>query len=210
VQSAETGKKIVRPWMGGEFQNVTQDIADALGLDRPEGVLIVNLDDLSPLTKAGLKSGDVIMAMDGKAIENAQELNYMLGISQIGDSKLIEYRRSNQSAQVSIKLIAAPETVQRQDTAITGQNPLAGATVSNLSPAVADELGMPSTAKGVVITAVQQGPAMQFFGKGDIILELNGVAIDTIDTLNKVLKQPTRGWVIGMQRGGQKVYFRLG
>ena len=210
VQSAETGKKIVRPWMGGTFQNVSQDIADALGLDRPEGVLIIELDDLSPLKKAGLQSGDVIMTMDGKSLENAQDLNYQLGLSQIGDSKMIEFRRNSQSQQVKISLIAAPETVQRQDTKISGQNPLAGAVVANLSPAVADELGMNTTAKGVVITQVQDGPAQQLFTKGDIILELNGVGIDTIDTLNKVLKQPSRGWVIGMLRGGQKVFFRLG
>ncbi|MBG1231435.1 Do family serine endopeptidase [Aestuariivirga litoralis] len=210
VQSAESGKKIVRPWMGGTFQVVNQDIADALGLDRPEGVLINNLDQLSPLREAGLQQGDVIMAMDGKSLENPQELNYLLGISHIGDSKLMEYRRGTTTKQVQIKLIAAPESVERQETSITGKNPLSGAVVVNLSPAVADELGMDTSAKGVVISGLQNGPARQFFIKGDIILEMNGAAIDTVDTLQRVVAQPSRGWVIGLLRGGQKVYFRLG
>ncbi len=210
VQSAETGQKIVRPWMGGEFQNVSQDIADALGLSRPEGVMVVGLNPLSPLAKAGIRSGDVIMAMDGKTLENAQEFNYLLGISHVGDAKLIEYRRNSDSRQVAISLVAAPETVQRQDTTLDGRHPLAGLVVSNLSPAVADELGMAADATGVVVTDVKAGPAQQFFGKGDVLRQVNGVNIDSVDTLRRVLQQPSRGWTIGLQRGGQNVYFRLG
>ena len=210
VQSAETGQKIVRPWLGGEFQNVSQDIADSLGLARPEGVLIVGLAPESPLAKAGLKRGDVLMAMDGKSLENAQELNYLLGISHVGDAKLVEYRRGTQSQQVSIRLMAAPENVAREDTAITGSTPLAGLVVANLSPAVADDLGLPPTSKGVVVTDVRKGPAQQFLAKGDILREVNGVAIDQVETLRKVLLQPGHSWVIGFDRGGQKVYLRLG
>ena len=209
VQSAESGKKIVRPWMGGEFQNVSQDIADALGLARPEGVLIVALNPLSPLAKAGLQSGDVIMAMDGKSLENAQELNYLLGVSHIGDAKLIEYRRESQTRQVAISLIAAPETVKRQDTTLDGRNPFAGVVVANLSPAVADELGMAAAATGVVITEVKAGPGQQFFGKGDILRQVNGVAIDSVETLQRVLQQAPHGWTVALQRGGQNLYFRL-
>ncbi len=210
VQSAETGKKIIRPWMGGEFQNVSQDIADALGLSRPEGVLIVSLNPLSPLAKAGLKSGDVIMAMDGKSLENAQELNYLLGVSHVGDAKLIEYRRDTQTKQVSISLVAAPETVERHDLTIEGRNPFGGVVVANLSPAVADELGLVSSATGVAITAIKVGPGQQFFGRGDILQQVNGVPIDTVETLKRVLQQPSRGWTVSLQRGNQKLYFRLG
>ena len=210
VQSAETGQKIVRPWMGGNFQLVTQDIADALGLARPEGVLIKVLDPLSPLAEAGLKTGDLITAMDGKTLENPQELNYLLGLSHVGDSKLIEYRRDNQTLQASIKLVGPPETVKRQDTQISDKSPLAGAVVANLSPAVAVEIGMDQAAKGVVVTEVKEGPAQKIFGKGDIIRQLNGVTIDSVDTLMSALKQPARIWSISLERGGQKLFLRLG
>ncbi len=210
VQSAETGQKIVRPWLGGEFQNVSQDIADSLGFARPEGVLIVNLDPQSPLASAGLKRGDVIVAMDGKSIENAQELNYLLGTSHVGDAKLMEFRRGPQSRQVAIKLISAPETVSRQETTVTGRTPLAGLVVANLSPAVADELGLASDATGVVVTNLKDGPAKQFLAKGDVLREVNGTPIDSVETLRRVLQQPNRGWLIGFERAGQKVYLRLG
>ncbi len=210
VQSAETGQKIVRPWLGGTFQNVSQDIADSLGLARPEGVLIIALESESPLAKAGLRRGDVIMAMDGKALENAQELNYMLGTSHVGDAKLIEFRRGSQSQQVAINLMAAPETVGREATTISGNTPFSGLVVANLSPAVADELGLRSDAQGVVITDIKSGPAQQFLTKGDILREVNGVAIDQVDTLRSVLQKGGRSWLIGFERGGQKVYLRLG
>jgi S1-C subfamily serine protease len=173
-------------------------------------VLIVSLNSESPLARAGLRTGDVLMAMDGKSLENAQELNYLLGTSHIGDAKLIEFRRGQASRQVAIKLIAAPETVKRQETTITGRTPLAGLVVANLSAAVADELGLPTDAQGVVVTDVKEGPAQQFLAKGDILREVNGTQIDNVETLRRILLQPSRGFVLGFERGGQKVFLRLG
>jgi serine protease Do len=210
IQSAQSGKAIQRPWLGGEFQNVTQDIADSLGFSRPEGVLVTNLSPQSPLAKAGLKRGDVIMAFDGKSLDNAQALNYMLGTSRVGDSKLIEYRRADASLQATIKMVSAPETVAREQTEVTGKNPFAGLVIANLSPAVADEINLPTDATGVVILQVKNGPAAQWMQKGDILREVNGMKIDTVSTLNTIINQSPRRWVIGFERQGQIIYLRLG
>lgn len=210
IQGAEAGTKIVRPWMGGSFQDVSQDIADSLGFARPEGALIVDLHPQSPLKLAGLQRGDVILAMDGKLIDNAQELSYLIATSKLGERKLIEYRRGSLSRQASVRLIAAPETTERSVTNITGQTPMAGLVVANLSPAVADEVGLPADSMGVVAMDVQAGPAQQFFRKGDIILEVNGQAIDNIETLRGALQQATRRWQIAFMRNGRKAYLRLG
>ena len=210
IQGAETGKKIVRPWMGGTFQDVSQDIADSLGFARPEGALIVDLHPQSPLKISGLQRGDVVLAMDGKLLDNAQEFSYLIATSKIGERKLIEYRRGPLSRQASVKLIAAPETTKRSVTNITGQTPMAGLVVANLSPAVADEVGLSADSVGVVAMDVQAGPAQQFFRKGDIILEVNGEVIDNIETLRGALQQATRRWQIAIMRGGRKAYLRLG
>ena len=210
VQSAEAGHEIVRPWLGGGFQDVTPDIAVSLGFARPEGALVVDLHPQSPLAVGGLKRGDVVVAVDGKLLENAQELSYVVATSHVGDSKLVEYRRGAATLQTSIKLIAAPETTKRSETLITGQTPLAGLLVANLSPAVADQVQLPSNATGVVALDVKSGPAQQFFQKGDVLLDVNGQHIDSVETLQKLLGQSPRHWVISFQRGGQKVYLRLG
>ncbi len=210
LQAAEAGTQIVRPWLGADFQDVTPDIADSLGFARPEGALIVELYPQSPLAQSGLRRGDVIVAIDGKTLENARELGYLIATTHVGDSKLIEYRRGASSRQATVRLIAAPETVKRQETLISGQTPLAGLLVANLSPAVADEVDLPAGSVGVVALDVKQGPAQQFFRKGDIVLDVNGEAVDSVDTLRRILQAAPRRWVIGFQRGGRKAYLRLG
>jgi Do/DeqQ family serine protease len=210
VQTAEAGQKIVRPWLGAGFQDVTQDLADTLGFARPEGALIAELHPRSPLALAGLRRGDVIVAIDGKLLESAREISYFIATSHVGETRLVEYRRNQFSRQVSIRLVAAPETVGRQSTVITGGTPLAGLVVANLSPAVADEMGLAADATGVVAFDLKPGPAQRFFQKGDIILDVNGAAIDSVDTLRSILEQSPRRWVVGFIRAGRKVVLRLG
>ena len=210
LQAAESGTQIVRPWLGADFQDVTPEIADALGFARPEGALIAQLFPQSPLLQAGLRRGDVIVAIDGKTLENARELGYVIATTQVGDAKLIEYRRGASSRQVKVILIAPPETVKRQETLISGETPMAGLVVANLSPAVAGDVNLPTDSEGVVVLDVKQGPALQFFRKSDVILEINGVAIDSVNTLRDLLRQSPRRWVIGFLRGGRKAFLRIG
>jgi Do/DeqQ family serine protease len=210
LQAAEAGKQIVRPWLGANFQDVTPDIADSLGFARPEGALIVDLFPNSPLVQAGLRRGDVIVAIDGKTLENARELGYLVATARVGETRIIEYRRGPASRQATLRMVAAPETVQRQQTLISGVTPLAGLVVGNLSPAVADEMNLPSDSTGVVALDLKQGPAQQFFQKGDIILDVNGTAIDSVNTLRNLLQQAPQRWVIGFMRGGRKAYLRMG
>ena len=210
LQSAVSGQKLVRPWFGGTFQNVTPDIADALGMSRPEGVLVNKLNSLSPLAKAGLQAGDVILAMDGKSLENAQEFHYLLGLSHVGDQKLLEVQRNGAPHNYTVALIAAPETIARDEQVLASPAAMAGVTVDNLSPAVTSELDMDDDATGVVVSAVANGPAQQFFAKGDIIRGLNGVTIDNVQTLLKTLQQAGRGLTIAIERGAQKLFIRLG
>jgi Do/DeqQ family serine protease len=210
VRSAEQGSSTIkRPWLGVELQDVTPDLADSLGLARPEGTLVTKLHPASPLLAAGIKRGDVILAIDGKAIESSQEFGFRVGTAPIGDTRIVDYRRGDESLVTRIKLIAAPETVPRDQTKITDETPFSGLTVANLSPAIAELADRPADATGVAIVdaeEVQSG----FFQKGDIIVIVNGVNIDNVATLRKVLEQPQSRWSIGIDRGGQKLRLRLG
>ena len=182
VATAESGSDLIRrPWIGAELQDVTPDIATSLGMARPEGALVVSLHPDSPLAKAGLKRGDIILAIEGRPIENAQELGYRVATTAIGATTIVEYQRKGDHKETQVTMVAAPETVKRDDTLIDGPNPLAGAVVANLSPAVADELGLPANSKGVAVAKVQDGPAQRFFRRGDVILEVNGEKIETVD-----------------------------
>lgn len=211
VATAETGgAAIKRPWLGAELQDVSPDIATSLGMARPEGALIISLHPDSPLAKAGLKRGDIVLALEGKPVETAQELGYRAATTAIGATIIIEYQRKGDRKETQVTMVAAPETVQRDDTVIKGPNPLAGATAANLSPAVADELGLPAETEGVVIAKVEKGPALRFFKRGDIVLEVNGEKIDTVDALSAALAEDRRLWRIAVSRGGRVVKLAIG
>ncbi len=107
-------------------------------------------------------------------------------------------------------MVAAPETVDRQDTLLDGRNPLAGAVAANLSPAVADELGLPASTQGVAITKIEGGLARRFFRRGDIVLEINGVVIENVEVLRKVLESDARLWRIAVDRGGRILKIAVG
>ncbi len=166
VQSAESGTKIQRPWSGANLQDVTADIAESLGFARPEGALIATLHPDSPLVAAGLKQGDVILALDGHPVENAKEFNYRVATSKIGQESIIEFQRDGKPREASFKLVAAPETTERAETLMEGKNPLQGMVVANLSPAVAEELGVPSSLSGVIALEIKGGRGEAVFPQG--------------------------------------------
>jgi S1-C subfamily serine protease len=211
VATAESGSDAIkRPWLGAELQDVTSDIATSLGMARPEGALVVSLHPESPLAASGLQRGDVILAIEGKPIESAQELGYRVATTAIGAATIVEYQRKGERRETKVIMVAAPETVERADTLIEGRNPLAGAVAANLSPAVADELGLPATTQGVAITKLDGGPARRFFKRGDILLEVNGVAIENVEALRVVLQSDARLWRIAIDRGGRIMKIAVG
>jgi S1-C subfamily serine protease len=75
---------------------------------------------------------------------------------------------------------------------------------------VADELGLPASTQGVAITKLEGGPAKRFFKKGDIVLEINGVVIDSVEALRSVLKEDARIWRIAVDRGGRVLKIAVG
>jgi Do/DeqQ family serine protease len=209
VQSAESGTKVRRPWIGADMQDVTQDIAESLGFARPEGALVVGFHPQSPFLRAGLKQGDVILAVDGHPIENAREFGYRIATSQIGHDAIVEFQRQGKALETSVKLIVAPETTQRELTLLKSNSPMRGMVVANLSPAVADELGLATLLTGVVTTDVQAEPAQRFFKRGDIVLAINGNAVANVDDVQKVLAENQGFWEIQISRGGKKLTLTL-
>jgi Do/DeqQ family serine protease len=210
VQSAEGGSSTIkRPWLGAELQDVTPDIAESLGFARPEGTLINKLHPESPLAAAGLKRGDVILGIDGKTVEGARELGFRVGTAPIGETRIIEYRRGDDTYEARLELIAAPETKPREQTPIKGDTPLAGAVVANLSPAVSEELGLPADSEGLAVISVADGPALRYFQKSDRILGVNGVEVNSVADLRAVLSQPGRRWLFIIDRKGRKIQLQL-
>jgi len=107
---------------------------------------------------------------------------------------------------VSVALQSLPDT-PRDEVQIRGQSPFLGATVANLSPALADELRLDPQTEGVVITAVADGSAAQSVGfqKGDIVVSVNNQKITKSADLERVTGTSSRQWRVTIQRGGQQI-----
>jgi Do/DeqQ family serine protease len=210
IQSALSGKKVVRPWLGAELQDVTAEIADTLGLRRPQGALVVTLADESPLALAGLKRGDLLLALDGREIATAKEFIYRVATSSAGTEVLIKYRRAGKEINAPVIMAAAPETIPRAETKVDGDNPLSGLTVVNLSPAVGEELGIDSIKSGVVVTGVGEGSGRRLgFRKGDVIVDVNDQHIDSVETLSDILAQEAQVWSLRINRNGRMLRLRV-
>ena len=201
------GRAVVRPWFGARLQSVDAEIARTLGLPRPTGALVADVWPGGPADRAGVRQGDVVTAVDGQPIVEAASLNYAVGNRRPGDTLRLTVRRGERDLQLSLRAEAPPATPARDERLISGSNPLNGATVVNLSPAVADELGVDVFAgPGVLITNVGRGFAMSAgFRPGDIVRAVNGREIGSTRDLAAALAARVPAWQITIQRNGQLV-----
>jgi Do/DeqQ family serine protease len=205
VQAALTGGKVQRPWFGASLQSVTSEIADSLGLDRPTGVLVKDVNGKGPAARAGLKAGDVITSVDDKPINDPQAFQYRFVTKGIGGEAQLALIRKGQQVRLTIPLVAAVEDPPRDARDLAGLNPLSGCKVANLSPAVSEELGMVDEWHGVVVLEVKENTPAARIGvkRGDIIAKLNDQKIESVDHLVKTLDASTEGWLLAVERDGK-------
>jgi S1-C subfamily serine protease len=207
VASAEGGSGAVkRPWLGAKLQTVTADIADSMGLQRPAGALVANVVSGGPAAKAGLKAGDLIVSIDSASVDDPNAFGYRFATKPLGGTAQLGIVRQGRAMTLPIALQSVPDT-PRQEVQIKGRSPFSGATVANLSPALADELRLDAQAEGVVITEVADGSAAQSVGfqKGDVVVSVNNEKINKPADLERVTNAGGRQWRITIMRGGQQI-----
>ena len=207
VASAKSGVNTVqRPWLGARLQAVTPEIADGLGLKRPTGALVASVTAASPAARAGLKTSDLITAIDGQAVEDPNAFDYRFATKAIGGTARLGVLRAGKETAVSVALEAAPE-MPRDEIVIGQRSPFQGAKVGNLSPALADDLRLDPSAQGVVILDVANGSSAQGLGfrRGDLVLSVNNTKIAKTRDLEKLAQAGARVWRVVIQRGGQQI-----
>jgi Do/DeqQ family serine protease len=207
VASAESGSGTVkRPWLGAKLQEVTPDIADSLGLKRPTGALVSSVAPGSPAARAGIKVGDLVVSVDGMTVEDPNAFNYRFATKPLGGTAQIGLIRNGRTMVAAVVLQSLPD-MPRDEVEIRGRSPFLGATVANLSPALADELRLDPQTEGVVITNVADGSTAQSIGfqKGDIVVSVNNQKIAKSADLERIANSGGRQWRITIDRGGQRI-----
>ena len=200
------GKEVKRPWFGAKLQNVTPEIAESMGLKRPSGVLVADVVAGGPAAQAGIKVGDLIVSVDGQAIDDQVAFGYRYGTKPIGGTARLSIERAGKPATLQVKLASAPESA-RDEITIGANSPFAGTKIENLSPAVADELRLDTSATGVVIMDVADGSPAQNIGfrRGDIIESVNDKKIEKTRDLERAAMEKNRAWRIVFRRGGRQI-----
>ncbi|MCJ9429271.1 Do family serine endopeptidase [Kordiimonas marina] len=208
LRAAMNEGTLTRPWLGIKGQSVTADLAAGLGLDRAGGVLIDNIYPGGPAAEAGLKTGDVIMAVGDKEVIDEPGLNFRVATRKEGDEVTLAVLSDGAITQKTVKLQLPPENPPRDITTLDGHNPFQGVKIANMSPRFNDELQINQFESGVVVLGVDpRSPSAryQFLVPGDIIMEVNGRKIGKVSDLdNDLLENQQRYDYKVRRRGGDQ------
>jgi len=201
--------KVVRGYMGVYIQDVTPEIAKQFHLNETRGALIGDVSADTPGAHAGLKRGDVILAVNGQEISGANELR--LQISQTPPGTLVKLKvwRDGKTQDTNLTLGELPEKAEKASMGEEGGGALEGVDVENVTPEIAQQLGLKANAHGVVVTSVDPSSAAGSVGlrQGDVIQEVNHKPVTNVEEFRHAMagaeKQPA---LLLVNRGGVTSY----
>jgi Do/DeqQ family serine protease len=204
VESALTGKKVQRPWLGARLDSITREIAEGLRLGRSSGALVTRIHKDSPAATAGLEPGDVITAVDGYEVTDARAVNYRLATRGVGHTVQISLVRKGRVVTLPLPLRPPPPIGPDDVRNLTGNHPLDGARVANLLPHLTDELDLDDDS-GVVVLSVRTGSVAERlnFRQGDVIQAIGDKRITSVVDLEKILARRVSVWRMVRKRRRQ-------
>jgi serine protease Do len=189
--------RVERGYLGAQIQPVTKDIAAGVGLDKAAGAIVAGLADDGPASGAGLKTGDVVLSVNGSPVKDARDLSRQIASLEPGSKANLQLWRDGARKDLTVTLGSLPNEPSK--VAATG-----GDSATSL-----DKLGLtlaPATgdAKGVSIVSVEPGsPADgKGFRKGDVIAEVAGKPVQTPGDVRQALEQ-------SRESGKKAVLFRV-
>ena len=207
VDSAARGQPLVRPWIGVSARPVPPPLAALTGIAPGKGVLVAEIYPAGPADKAGLRVGDVILAVDGFPVDEPQALRYRIATRSLGGAARLGIMRIGLEEQIFVALTPPPAEPAADETQLTGLSPLAGARVASLSPALAEEIGLDSAVSGVAVLEVSPGSAADRLGlrPGDIIRALGDRQVATVQELRDSRQAPLEQLRVRVNRMGQEL-----
>lgn len=176
---------IERGYLGVQIQNVTSDIAAALGIDDAQGALLAAVEPDTPAAKAGLQAGDVIQRVNGEAVDGPKALSSVIADLPTDQPQTLGVWRNGKSMDIDVTLAAMPEDTataiphaDRLDASVRGL----GVTVNDLTPDLRARYGVDDSQSGVVVTGTADGFEGQLL-QGDIITAVGTTPVSSVAEL---------------------------
>lgn len=196
--------KVTRGYIGILPQDLTPQLASSFGIKDTKGALVSQVEDNSPAATGGLQRGDVIREANGTPINDSGELRIQIAEIEPGNTLSLKVLRNGAEKSLSIKVAARqPETIAKAAPAPdTGTSGKLGVSIQDLSPQVARQLGIPSSASGVVVTQVQpDSPAAEAgIQRGDVVQEVNRQPVKSASDFRNAVTQSSKSVLLLIQR----------
>ncbi len=202
--------KVVRGWLGLTVQALTPELARQFNLKGEKGVLVADVADQSPASRAGIKRGDVIIEFDGREINDPAVLRNLAASSQPGKEALVKFISDN--SLKTAKVVIAELPADGQKTTELSWNQLKGVHVQNITSETRKMLQLPANIKGVLITLIEAGiPAEDLLKKNDVITEINKKKINNVNQYKETLAglKTGRQILLLIYRNGAPIYITL-
>ncbi|MBZ5696566.1 MAG: DegQ family serine endoprotease [Acidobacteriia bacterium] len=181
--------KVVRGYLGLYPQDVTPTLAKQFGVPQTGGALVGEVSPDTPASRAGLKRGDVILGLNGKPVNSANDLRLRISQSAPGTNVKLQISRDGKTQDVSVALGELPEKAEKAGSPETGSGGLDGVDVQELTPDIAQQLQLAPGTRGVVVTSVDPASAAAAaeLQRGDVIQEVNHKPVSSIEQYKQAL-----------------------
>jgi len=197
------GGKVSHGRIGVAIQEVNQSLAQSFGLKKPAGALVSSVSDDSPAKRAGIKSGDIILAFNGKTVENSSDLPLMVGEMKPGQTADVRVWRNGAERDVKVTVGAMPnEQVASNEGGQTNSGKL-GVAVRSLS---ADEKSQLHAKGGLVVEQASGAAARAGIRPGDVILALDNEQVTSAEQLRRLLDHSGKHVALLVQREDARIY----
>ncbi|MGL4722704.1 MAG: Do family serine endopeptidase [Desulfovibrionaceae bacterium] len=206
ISQLRTSGKVRRGWIGAAIQDITSDTAKALNLGNQNGTLIGSVINQGPAYKAGLRAGDIVISVNGKAVQDASDFLRSIAGFQPGQSISISYLRDGNKRDTVVKLgertlenlastSLGPSPVKKSNAQITDL----GITVRELTQEEYRNLGIPAAVKGLLVVRIDKDKAVASSGiqEDDIIVSVNMKAVQDVKAFSTLVKESkSRGAIL--------------
>jgi serine protease Do len=212
VEQLRKNGRVVRGWLGIRAQDVTPQQVSSLGLTRSgEMALVTEVAENSPAAEAGVKTNDVIVEYNGKAVPKSQEFPSVIADTPPGQRVALKIIREKKEQTILVKIGELPDEGDLSQAA-EARDPEIGVRVQRITPEAARRLGLSST-KGVMVVEIQPGSPADLVGlePADVIREVNQRPVNNVKDFERAVRQGRRGdrILLLVQRGDNAVFFAV-